>query len=432
MTQNFNAPKIHPSLLNFVRPSAHSTFSPSAADAWLACHYRKNAIVDIPEETSIYAEQGTLAHTVCEATFRQEFFGLPFPAELNLELAQWEAKNPGDVDEMFECAKGYVEVLHFWLNNKNDIGDVICYNLEKGIPIFPEEGCFGTGDCIIIGTKGAAVIDYKHGKGKNVSANSLQLKVYAAGIARHLENIPEGYLFHAVVYQPRTDPGAKHTNYNVAEMNQFLGQIWSAIQGAKASNLSPVEGNHCYWCPARKTKDLALKCSAIKEKPLKLAQENFAKFINDMNAPVKSLAEVNPKRDEAILKIMALYPLMKEVVQNGEEEFMMRLQAGEVIPGVRVVDVMGKRQYNADGDEQIIELIKSKFPTVVPTKVIPSTTKVRTISEIEKEIGKNKLDSICIKKVTKKIDILDEKMRSILGEMATYGSMINNGDGHKE
>jgi hypothetical protein len=421
MKKIFGKLEIHNDLLNFVRPAPHSTFSPSAADRWMTCAYSIEASKGIPEETSKYAEEGTLAHSVCEALFRQQYFDVPFPADLQMQMIGY------DGDEMFACAQGYVDVITFWLNNKDAIGNVIFYGLEKGVPIFPEEGCFGTADCLIIGEKGAVVIDYKHGKGKNVAANSLQLRVYAAGIARYLANVPEDYKINCIVYQPRTDMAPKEISYTMPGLNQTLGDVWNAIQKTKQKDLEPCEGNHCYWCPASRTKDLTKKCKLIAEKPLKLAQENFGKFLSDMNAPIEKFNAPNPNRDAAIIKLHALYPLIKKIVEDTTEELRMRLESGEVIDGVRMVESLGRRELGFENDEQAANAIKSQFK-VDPWKIIPETKKLKTITEIEKVVGKNKLDSLCVRKVTKKVDIMDGKIRDILGEMSTYSEMIKEGE----
>jgi hypothetical protein len=353
--------------------------------------------------------------------FYKEFIGTEVPVELQMELLNY------NYDEMMECALGYVDVVSFWLKNKEVIGDVLWYGLEKGIPVFPEHGCFGTADCVIVGTKGSVIIDYKHGKGKNVSATSLQLKVYASGIAKHLENIPEGYLFHAVVFQPRTDSAPKETHYELNDLNDFLNRIEQAVYASKEKSLEPCEGNHCFWCPAKRTKDQSLMCPKVKEKPMKLAEENFKQIIEDMRTPIKSLSDPNPKRDEALIKIMTLLPLMQDIAERATEEFKYRIiDKNEAIPGVRIVDKYGKRTLNGESDEDKIKLLKANFPSLNPIKIIPQTSKLKTITEIEKEIGKNKLDHVCVKKITKEIDILDDKMRAILGDLAMYGQIITN------
>lgn len=422
--------KVNPFFLNFKRPSDHSKFSPSAADRWLitGCSFSVNFAEHIPNIGSKYSEEGTLGHSLCEAVFRNTFYGLKIPDALLMQVAQLDDQGA----EMFDCAHQYVEVVSFWLGNHSVIGDVVHFGLEMGIPVFPDKSCFGTGDCIIIGTKASVVIDFKYGKGKNVKADTLQLKVYAAGIFRYLENVPAGYNIHVVVHQPRTDIHPKESFYPVAELNQFLGVIWESILASEAKDLQPVEGNHCYWCPAKRTPDQRLKCPAILGKPMKLAEENFASFLHDMSAPVMSITAANPKRDAAILKLHAIYPMIKQIVEDTEDEIMMRIAGGEAIHGFFLKDHHGNRTVRGDDDAQRALMIQSKFPQVNPWKEIPATSKLRTLTEIEKEIGKNKLDPICTRKVTKKVEILDERMQAILGDLTSYAQMINNGQGQEE
>jgi len=421
--------KILPALTNFVRPSAHSTFSPSAADAWLACPARRRLIQNIPEETSVYAEEGTLAHSVCEAFFRKEFYDIPFPNDLNLKMAMLTDQGL----EMMSCAQGYYYVLSSWLNDQINIGEVLWFGLEKGIPVFAEQGCFGTADCLIVGTKGAAVIDYKHGKGKNVSATSLQLKVYLSGIFKHLTNIPEDYLFHAVVYQPRTEEAPKHTSYMGSDLADFLKQIEQAIQKSSEVNAEAIEGSHCFWCPARRTNNVKLKCPVILEKPLKLAQENFGKFLSDMNMPSVILNNQvsTPKRDEAMMKIISLFPLIKSVAEDAEQEFLYRMSNGESIEGLMVVDKIGNRKINGEGFEEQEKLLKTHFPNVEVSETV-TTTKIKTLAKLEKLVGKEKLNLVCTRPIKKEIKVLDEKIRSVLGEMAVFGSIINRSEEGKE
>lgn len=414
---------ILPMLQNFVRPSEHSKFSPSAAERWLetGCSFSLEYTKNIPEKEEEYTKEGTVNHSVCEAYFYYVLFGRPFSAELKFSMLGYNA------DEMMARARIYVDVVMFWLKNKEVIGDVIWYGLEKGIPVFPEEECYGTGDCIIIGTKASVVIDYKNGM-KKVSASSPQLKVYAAGIARHLINVPIDYKIYCVVVQPKVSAAPVEICYDMPTLNQFLGVIWSSIQKTKRKDLQPVEGNHCFWCPASRTSDVNLKCPAIKAKPLKIAQENFGQFMKDMNAPITDFNAPNIKRDEALIKIITLYPLMKKVYEDGIEELKLRLQENEAIAGVSLVKTTGNRKLNAVDDVQAAQMIRTYFPQLNPVKTIPATEKLMTLTEMESILGKNKLDSLCIRPITDKVVIMDEKMRNILGEMAAYGAMINNGN----
>lgn len=412
--------------LSFVRPSDHSKYSPSAAERWMECPGSIQASEGIPEETSKYAELGTLAHSYCEAMVRQEFYGIPIPPHLNLQIAQ----QPDNGAEIEKCASEYVEVISYWLSNPK-LGRIIWWGLEKGVPIVPERGCFGTGDCIIVGSHGAAVIDYKHGKGKNVNANTLQLKVYAAGLAQHIQVTPgHAYPITAVVHQPRINDMAKEHEYRHEDLVAFIGDINAAIDKAEGVNPELCDGSHCFWCPARRTKDPSLKCQRIQQKAIDLANENFDKFLSDANhstpaaAPSAADMDIRRRRDEAIIKLMALMPHIEDVVSNAKEEFMHRLENGENIPGVQIKRKEGSRKINAENTEQAAMLIRQHFPNVNPVETVPAKTKLRTLGSLEKELGKGRLDPLCIRPITKEVDVVDDKTRAILDSMSQFANTI--------
>lgn len=425
--------------INFKRPSPHSKFSPSSADRWLitGCLFSTEYILsqNFVEETSDYAEEGTFAHSYCEAMFRQEFYGLSIPGKLIEEITFWMMKDfhkrSGCIEEMDRCAREYVEVIYFWLNNRDVLGDIIFHGLEVPTPIIPEEGCFGTSDCIIVGTRAAVIIDFKYGKGKNVSADTVQCKVYAAGLYRYMENVPADYNFHIVIHQPRTSLHPKEHLYTRHELAEFLNVIWHSIQESKRKDLSPIKGGHCFWCPAKRTKEPEKLCPEIREAPVRLANERFDSFLQDMYAPVDSIVAANPKRDQALLKIHALFPLMRQIVKDSTEEIKMRIEKGEAVYGFTVVAEEGKRELTGEDDIQKGRLVAEKFG-INPWKEVPATNKLMTITEIEKIIGKNKLNVICTKKITKKVDILSDKMQAVLGDMSAFAQMINTGEGQEE
>lgn len=415
--------KIHPQLTGFVRPSDHSKFSPSAADRWMACAASIKLSEGIAEEKNEYSDQGTLAHSVCEAMFDHEHFMIDMPLELQMKLMAWESTHPGDVPEMYDCAQTYVDCVSSWLKDTDRIGDVLWYGLEKGVPVFPEKGCFGTGDCVIVGTKAAVIIDYKHGRGKNVQADALQLRVYAAGVLRHLDDLPEGYGVFSVVVQPRTDPSPKTHFYPAGQIHQFLGDIWNAIIATEQPNLEPKDGGHCFWCPAKRTKDLMKKCPTQMILPVNAAKENFEKYLADMNAPVENLGVANPKRDEAMMKIISLMPLLESIRDSAVEEFQYRMEQGEAIPGLQMVEKVGNRTFNKAEDTEIASLLTSRYPKLNPWRVIPEKKTIRTISDIEKEVGKGALDSVTVRKVKKEVRILDAKALEVMGNLAHYGNL---------
>ena len=412
--------KIHPNLINFVRPSAHSKYSPSSADRWLGgCVYSMKASEGIVEEESDSAAEGTLAHLVCEAVYRERELGIPIPVQLSFDMLALKDKG----DEMMAAAHEFFAVVDYWMKNTELVGDILWFGQERGIPVFPEKDCYGTGDFIIVGSKASVVIDFKYGR-KPVKADSVQLKVYAAGIARHIDNAPTSYKFYAVIHQPRVSDTVKEHSYTIAEMYDCLKDIWHWIHEAEKDTNEPIEGSHCFWCPARRTKDIDKRCKLIMEKPLKLAQENFAKFMADSNltpdTPYNSVA-----RDEAIIKLMTLLPAIEEVVNQSKEDFLARMQAGQQIPGITVSNKLGNRKFNSVSEEDTAAMIKQMFPSIEPYKVVPAVKKLRTLSDLEKEVGKGKLDPVCVRPVTTEVQVLDEKARSILSSMSQFAKNIS-------
>lgn len=410
--------QISKDLTEFIKPNAHAEFSASSADAWLACPARRRLIEGIPSETSIYAEEGTLAHSVCEAIFRQEMYGIEMPVELNLKLAMLEDGGA----EMIDSAYNYYNVVTGWLGDSLNIGNVLWFGLERGIPVYPKDGCYGTADCVIIGDRGAAVIDFKYGRGKAVGAASLQLKVYLTGVYLNIHNLPEDYRFSAVVVQPRTDAAQKIHYYTTEDLNSFSKDIYAAIIASKDPEAQPIEGSHCFWCPAKRTKDMDKKCPIIKEKPMKLAQEEFGKYLAKIEAaPTDMTNELSStkERDEAMLKIMALAPIVSRMAQEIEDEFALRLEKGESIEGLMVYQEAGRRKLNADTIEEATALLTPHFPGLKVSKTVTKTT-IRSLTEIEKELGKGALDPYCIKPLKKKIKLVDEKVRAVLENMRAY------------
>jgi hypothetical protein len=406
---------INKNLTDFVRPSPHSTFSPSSGDRWLACPFSIGYTKNIPEETSSYAEEGTFAHEVCEHVFRREFYGMPFPPDVNLRLAMLDDSG----DEMLDAAEKYVDMITAWLSLPQ-LGKILWYGLEKGLPIFPELGCFGTADFIIIGSNGCAVIDFKYGKGVEVKTRSTQLKLYALAMFRHLKDLPADYEFNAVVFQPRISEIPKIDVYYAEEFVEFENEVYTQIQQASRTDLAPVEGSHCFWCPAKRTKDPALKCPVIKAKALEVANQNFTQFFNDMNTPAEAKnKELEAKRDAALMKIISLAPLISKMAKDAEEELAYRIQQGEAIPGAMLRDVDGRRKWRHDDVESMaLELIKA-FPGKI-VDPIRKVVKLKTISELEKIVGKNKLNTLTIKPITKKLIIVDEKVQEVLSAFSAF------------
>ena len=158
-------------------PKTHAKLSPSAAERWIHCPGSVQLSEQCPEpESSAYADEGTLAHSV---------------AELKLRLAAGEISLKDYSDHFAACTDGG----HYWCGEMDEATDYYKdivleklagagkdavllveqrFSLEPWVP----EG-FGTSDAVIVGGDTIEVIDLKYGQGIRVSAEgNPQMSLY--------------------------------------------------------------------------------------------------------------------------------------------------------------------------------------------------------------------------------------------------------------
>ena len=158
--------------------SEHALLSPSSAHRWLNCPLAPRLEAKLPNKTSVYAEEGTLAHSVCELTAKKYFTPMKV-SEFNNSMKELKS-DPLWNDEMIQTAETYLGHLkekamsfktapHVALEVKVEITEYV-----------PE--AFGRCDCIMFGNDTLVITDYKHGKGVPVSAKeNPQMMLYALG-----------------------------------------------------------------------------------------------------------------------------------------------------------------------------------------------------------------------------------------------------------
>lgn len=185
-------------------PDKHAVLSASAAERWMNCPGSVAATKDLPGATSIYAEEGTLAHSLCELKLCK-LFGIPKPMKRTEWQESW-AKIKADPlyqPEMENCSDTYIEHIQEVAMACACRPAVFVEQMVDFSEYVPDG--FGTSDCILVTEKTLHVFDYKHGKGVPVSAvDNKQLKLYGIGawiwVRAFFPNIEEVVLH---VIQPR-------------------------------------------------------------------------------------------------------------------------------------------------------------------------------------------------------------------------------------
>lgn len=164
----------------------HALLSPSSSSRWLNCTPSARLAENKENKSSVYAEEGTLFHEICEYCLAQWNAGVwepdPFGEELP-ELKDDHLTHPLFKQEMFRHARNYCD---FVMNENYNLekSDGVCKMLlEEKVDISeyaPE--CFGSVDCQLVGRDTLIVIDLKYGEGVKVYAErNTQMMLYALG-----------------------------------------------------------------------------------------------------------------------------------------------------------------------------------------------------------------------------------------------------------
>ena len=82
--------------------SAHALLSPSSAHRWMNCTPAPRLEAKLPEKTSDFAREGTVAHSVCEITVKLHF-GKVRKTEYTKKIKQLKTSELWD-DEMLQTA----------------------------------------------------------------------------------------------------------------------------------------------------------------------------------------------------------------------------------------------------------------------------------------------------------------------------------------
>ena len=183
--------------------SGHAFLSPSASHRWLNCPPSAKLCAKVPDQSSPYAMQGTCAHELC--------------AYLVEKALGREVKDPTENldyydEEMQTCAEGYAAfVMEEYGKACQECPDTDVMVEQKVDYSRWVKGGTGTADCIILSDGTAEVIDYKHGLGVLVSADSEefggnpQLMCYCLGVLEMFDGIYDIDTVKMAVYQPRRD-----------------------------------------------------------------------------------------------------------------------------------------------------------------------------------------------------------------------------------
>ena len=172
-------------------PEKHALLSASSASRWLKCTAAPRFEEGLPERTSEYAEEGRLAHAICELKVLKKCTPMS-TRTYNTRLNKLK-KDPLYTPEMDKTSDLYLEHISEQVM-AYDTAPTVAVEVRVDFSEYVPEG-FGTCDCCIIGGDLLSIVDYKHGKGVPVSAEgNPQMRLYALGALKRYRKPAAGHL----------------------------------------------------------------------------------------------------------------------------------------------------------------------------------------------------------------------------------------------
>lgn len=348
-------------------PTQHALLSASGAHRWLHCTGSPLLEKDFPDSTSVYAQEGTLAHELCELklmAYTGEITKRKLTSMKN-KLMKSELWQP-EMDSTSEAYLDYVKDITMSYTVKPVILTEKKVDFSRYVP-----GGFGTADCLVLAGDTLHVVDYKHGKGVVVDADhNPQMMLYALGAMSELSLLYRFKFIHMTIVQPRVNNISEFT-MTADELIEWGEKVVKPKAEAAMSGKGEFEaGDWCRFCRAKH------QCKTRYES-------------NDSLYP-----ELSAQHDPRLITLEELGKYLKRGkdmaawLEDMKEYALSESLAGADVPGWKAVEGRGSRAFT-DTDEAVDTLIKNGIDESVLYE-----RRVLTLAQMEKAVGKKAFGEI--------------------------------------
>lgn len=377
---------------------SHALLSASGASRWLNCTPSARLEEEFGQRrTSVYAEEGTLAHELSELYLSRDVLQSIDEDTFNSRLEEIMANDLFN-EEMLDVIPIYTDYCAMqYAEAKTNCG-LASIEIEQKFDLteyVPES--FGTSDCTIIADDVLEVIDLKYGKGVPVYATwNKQLMLYGLGALRMYDTMYCISKLRLTIVQPRIN------NISTFEISVEELISWSE-QELKSKALDAFEGRGTLeagdWCKFCSVKN---KCRALYEKNMEIAkyEQKKAEFLTD-----EEISDV-------IKRTPALIEWANSILTYANEK---AIGEGKHWPGFKLVEGTSRRKWI--DEDSATQAILDKLPELSEDDIF--NMKLKPITQIEKTVGKKRfneiLSDVVVKPQGKPILVPEEDKRPALG-----------------
>lgn len=357
--------------------STHAQLSPSKRHRWALCPGSVREEAKYPEERSGPAAiDGTHSHTLLEHCIKA---GLADPTLMvGVRLMDDEGEFVIDADRAARV-KSAIEYVKSRVTQLNGMAEVVPEKRVDPQWFTGRDDLSGTVDIQIIGGGVLEIVDYKDGMAEVPAEGNLQLEQYALGKlaeCRKGYNVPDQYPWREVrmtIIQPKLAlKGMSPITTWTVPVSELLTKISVLVDQARATDnpdapLIPGD-SQCKYCRAKGA------CSALAGNVMKEVGIMFQPVVTETLDVAQQSADKDPAQmdDQQIRQIMEAAPLMRQLLEAVEKEALRRLEAGQSIPGLKLVNGRGSRTWALPEEEMAKKLVKMGIPktAIYETKLV--------------------------------------------------------------
>lgn len=341
----------------------HAVLSASSSHRWLTCPPLARLEECFENKINEVSKEGTLAHKVAEEKLKKEL-GLKY------ELIKIEDKEMEDyTDDYVSFVIEELEILKE--HTKNPI-----IHIEQRLDFshYVPEG-FGTGDCILVADKTIHVIDFKYGKGVEVSAkDNPQMKLYALGALRLYETIYDIEEITMTIFQPRkfnisTDTISVKKLMNWAE-TELKEKAELAFEGKGIVEYGP-------WCQFSNC-SVVLRARYDHHKKLERFQLQSPHLLTDVEI------------EEVLEHVDDLSKWAEEIKEYAQK---IAIETGKKWNGFKLVESRTNRKFK--NEDEVIKILEENGYQDIYKKNLISMT------ELQKKLGKTQFEELLSQMVYK-------------------------------
>ncbi len=355
----------------------HALLSASGAGRWINCPPSARMEEKIPSSgNSSYAEEGTLAHEFADLGLRiQSNTG---DVGKGSDYERWKKQverlktKPLYDPEMDDYVKVYTNYVleQFYVAKKKTSDAVLKIEERTDFSYLVPEG-FGTSDANVIADELLEIVDLKYGKGVKVYAKeNSQLRLYALGLLRKFDLAYDITKVKMTIVQPRLDHIDSEV-LTVAELQAWAEKVVKpSADQAYTGEGKCNPGSWCRWCKAKPV------CRSLADHNIELAKKEFA--------------EPRTLKDDELIEVYEQTGLLVDWATSVAEYLLDEALRGKAWPGYKLVEGRSNRKWANEP-----EAIKKLSENYEMNQIV--NTKIKGIGDIEKLVGKGKVNDLLIK-----------------------------------